>query len=168
VELNHSPSAMSTSRTRTTSSSTSTTPHPAGFVATSWTVVLTAQQADGAQAHEALSRLCQTYWPPLHAYVRRLGYREDDAKDLTQQFFLVLLGKNYLGAANRKKGKLRTFLLTAMSHFLANEWDRSCAQKRGGGQVTISLDDDETGSRTVFEPSTNLTPLQLFEQAWAS
>src|SRR5262245_41623442 len=118
-----------------------TTPaHAAAFTATSWTAVVTAGQPDSRQAQEALGKLCRTYWAPLHAYVRRLGYSEDDAKDLTQQFFFVLLSKNYLGVANRAKGKFRSFLLTALKHFLANEWDRTRARRRGGKTEFVSLD----------------------------
>lgn len=141
---------------------------PAQFAATSWTAVLTAQQGGEAQARAALSQLCETYWRPLHSYVRRLGYSEEDAKDLTQQFFYLLLSKNYLGAADRRKGKLRTFLLTALSHFLANEWDRVRAQKRGQGQTPISLDDTQAGQEPGLEAATTLTPLKLFEKSWAS
>jgi len=142
---------------------------PAQFAATSWTAVVTAQQGGGAQAQDALAKLCQVYWGPLHAYVRRLGHAEEEAKDLTQQFFYVLLSKNYLGAVDRRKGKFRTFLLTAMSHFLANEWDRIRAQKRGRGQIPISLDAERwDDGLPVFEPATELSPLKLFERSWAS
>jgi len=141
--------------------------HPAQFAATSWTAVTAAQDGDSAQGRDALAQLCQTYWSPLHAYVRRLGYSPDDAEDLTQQFFLVLLSKNYLGAADRRKGKFRTFLLTALSHFLANEWDRSRAQKRGEGKAHLSLEHEREATGDHIEPTTELSPLKLFEQRWA-
>jgi len=147
---------------------TRTVSHPAQFAATSWSAVAeAARQQDSARAQEALSGLCQTYWPPLHAYVRRLGHNADDAKDLTQQFFYVLISKNYLGAADRTKGKFRTFLLTALRHFLANEWDKSQAQKRGAGQTPISLDDTGDGDGPAWEPATDVSPMKLYEQRWA-
>src|ERR1051325_10736680 len=101
---------------------------------TSWTAILYASRPDSAEAREALSRLCGAYWGPLRAYARRLGHTEEDAKDLTQGFFAELLEKNLFGAADRKKGKFRSFLLTAFNHFLSDEKRRTTAAKRGGGQ----------------------------------
>src|SRR5262245_33811677 len=88
------------------------------FSTTSWTAVAAAGQAGSPEAKEALAKLCQTYWEPLYAYLRRAGHSDADAKDLTQEFFFRLVRKNYLGAANRQKGKFRSFLLTALKHFL--------------------------------------------------
>jgi len=145
-----------------------TVAHPAQFAATSWSAVAAAaRDRDTARTQEALAGLCQSYWPPLHAYVRRLGHNADDAKDLTQQFFFVLISKNYLGAADRTKGKFRTFLLTALRHFLTNEWDKSQAQKRGAGQIPISLDDPGDEDGIPWEPSTEASPMKVYEQRWA-
>jgi RNA polymerase sigma-70 factor (ECF subfamily) len=138
------------------------------FDATSWTAVMAAGGGETPEAQVALTQLCQDYWPPLHAYVRRLGKSREEALDLTQQFFYVLLSKNYLGAADRRKGKFRTFLLTALNRFLTNDWQKSQALKRGGGVLSISLDDDQDGEGSAVQPSTEISPLKLFEQRWAS
>src|SRR5580658_7434470 len=113
---------------------------PAAFVTTHWSVVVAAGHADTTRAHNALARLCQTYWHPLYAYVRRLGHSPHDAQDLTQEFFARLLAKNYLAAADESRGRFRSFLLSSLKHFLANEWDKASAQKRGGGQVPLPID----------------------------
>ena len=117
--------------------------HPARavFVTTHWSVVLAAGDAKSPQANEALEKLCRTYWYPLYAYVRRKGYDADEAQDLTQEFFARLLAKNYLSVADRNKGKFRSFLLGTLEHFLAREWTKAHAQKRGGGNLTFSLDE---------------------------
>jgi DNA-directed RNA polymerase specialized sigma24 family protein len=101
----------------------------AGFAATRWTLVLAA--ADGRAspgAAAAMEELCRLYWYPLYAYVRRRGHEAHEAEDLTQEFFLRLLAKNYLAGVDRRKGKFRAFLLASLKHFLANEWDRLRAQ----------------------------------------
>ena len=114
------------------------TPGPsdaAGFAATRWTLVLAAAGGNvSPRAAEAMAELCRIYWYPLYAYVRRRGHDTHEAEDLTQEFFLRLLAKNYLAGVDREKGKFRAFLLASLKHFLANEWDRSQAQKRGGGR----------------------------------
>ncbi|MGA2067647.1 MAG: sigma factor [Thermoguttaceae bacterium] len=140
----------------------------AGFAATHWTVVLAAAGGESpSRAGEAMAELCRTYWYPLYAYVRRRKYEAHEAEDLTQEFFARLMAKNYLADADRRKGKFRAFLLTALKHFLANEWDRSRSLKRGGGQVVISLDTRTAESRYGREPFHNLTPERLFERQWA-
>src|SRR5208283_5186018 len=101
-------------------------------------LILNAQDTSSPLATEALEKLCRTYWYPLYAYVRRLGEDEESAKDLTQGFFARLLEKNYLAQVQREKGKFRSFLLASLKHFMADERDRACAQKRGGGQTLIS------------------------------
>ena len=78
--------------------------------------------------------MCQIYWPPVYSYVRRLGHRPEDAKDLTQEFFFRLVHKRYLDSLDRETGKFRSFLLVVLKRFLANEWDRANRQKRGGGR----------------------------------
>src|SRR5438067_593071 len=116
------------------------------FALTRWSVVLAAGESESAGAKDALENLCRSYWPPLYAFVRRQGHSPADAQDLTQEFFARLLAKNYLGAVDPAKGRFRSFLLASMKHFLANEWDKAKAAKRGGGValVPINLDTAET------------------------
>ncbi len=142
--------------------------NPAGrqsvFATTHWTVVLAAGRSDMPRAQESLEKLCQTYWHPLYVYVRRRGYPPEDAKDLTQGFFVWLLERNWLGAADQQRGRFRSFLLTSFSRFLSNEWDRVKAQKRGGGRiVSLQFKEEETG----WEPAGSITPEQSFERHWA-
>ena len=139
----------------------------AGFTSTHWSVVLAAGQDTSAEKSEALERLCRTYWYPLYAFVRRRGYPQHEAQDLTQSFFERLLDKQYLRAVDRKKGKFRSFLLASLEHFLANEWRRSQAQKRGGNMSFISLDED-SAERHYLQVPGGLSPEQLFEQQWAT
>jgi len=140
----------------------------AGFAATRWTMVLAAARGEPSpRAAEAMAELCRVYWYPLYAFVRRRGHDTHEAEDLTQEFFARLLAKNYLAGVDRQKGKFRAFLLAAMKHFLANEWDRSQAQKRGGGQLPIRLDTLDAESRYSLEPAYSLTPEKLFERQWA-
>jgi DNA-directed RNA polymerase specialized sigma24 family protein len=151
-----------------TNTPTQTPAHRPRFTTTSWTAVVAAGRSDSAEAKAALTRLCGTYWQPLHAFLRRLGHNETDAKDLTQEFFFVLLSKNYLRTADRTKGKFRSFLLTALKHFLANERDRIRAAKRGGGQTILSLDQPLDEEGVAFEPGVDLSPATAFERQWAS
>jgi RNA polymerase sigma-70 factor (ECF subfamily) len=137
------------------------------FATTHWSIVLAAQRSDPSRAHAALSKLCQTYWYPLYAFVRRQGHRPEDAQDFTQDFFARLLAKNYLAEVAREKGKFRSFLLAAMKHFLANEWDRARAAKRGGGQVLISLNDTDAERRYRLEPADPMSADKIFERRWA-
>ena len=137
------------------------------FVTTHWSVVLTAGRNDTTRARDALSRLCQTYWYPLYAYVRRRGRSPEDAQDLTQEFFARLLERNWIGPADQSKGRFRSFLLSAMSHFLSDEWDKARAQKRGGGIAPIPLQLDSAETRYGHEPADNVTPEQIYERRWA-
>jgi RNA polymerase sigma factor (sigma-70 family) len=139
--------------------------HPA-FVTTHWSVVLTAGHRDTPRARAALETLCQTYWPPLYAYVRRRGYSPADAQDLTQEFFARLLGRNAVATVAPERGRFRSFLLASLNHFLADEWDKARAQKRGGGRV-ISLDLQTAETRLVEASARDLTPEQAFERRWA-
>lgn len=120
-----------------------------------------------AESRDALARLCQAYWYPLYAFVRRCGRDAQQAQDLTQGFFARLLEKNNLAAADRSRGKFRTFLLTALKHYMANEADRAAAQKRGGGRTMISFDLDNAEARYRLEPSHEITPQKLFDRRWA-
>jgi RNA polymerase sigma-70 factor (ECF subfamily) len=151
-----------------TSSEVQAGPHdPAAFATTQWSIVLAAAGIGSSAANLALAQLCQRYWYPLYAYVRRRGHTTHAAEDLTQEFFTRLVQKHSLADVDREKGKFRSFLLASLKHFLANEYDRSHAQKRGGVQPVVSLDRDEADSRYELEPSHDLTPEKLFERRWA-
>jgi RNA polymerase sigma factor (sigma-70 family) len=151
--------------------SSTSTPTPRGsdawFVTTHWSVVLSARQKDSPQSEAALETLCRAYWYPLYAFVRRQGQRPEDAQDLTQAFFARLLQKDYLQAAAREKGRFRTFLLVALKRFLANEWDRVRAQKRGGGQALLSLDTSAAETHYQMEPAAEANPDRVYDRRWA-
>lgn len=137
------------------------------FATTHWSVVLTAGQSASPGAAEALEKLCGTYWYPLYAYVRQRGHEPHDAQDLTQEFFLRLLDKRYLAQVDQSKGKFRSFLMVAVNHFLANEWDRVKAVKRGGGVRFVALDGASAEERYALEPVTDASPEKIFERRWA-
>ncbi len=137
------------------------------FATTHWTVVLAAGRRRTPQSDRALEDLCRTYWFPLYAYVRRHGHTREDAEDLTQAFFARFLEKNYLGGVRSEKGKFRAFLLAALKHFLANEWDRAHRQKRGGGVALLSLDWQDADTRYRIDPADTLSPDKLYDRAWA-
>jgi len=138
------------------------------FATTHWSVVLAAGQNNTPQASGALEKLCLNYWYPLYAYVRRRGYSPEDAQDLTQSFFERLLQKSYVREADRQRGRFRTFLLSALTHFLADEWDRSHRVKRGGGQLHLSLDAASAEERYRLEPVDKADAGILFERRWAT
>jgi RNA polymerase sigma factor (sigma-70 family) len=137
------------------------------FATTHWSVVIGAAVESSPAAEQALSQLCESYWFPLYAYVRRQGHNPDEAQDLTQEFFKRLLAGNYLKTADPKKGRFRTFLLAAMEHFLAKQWRDARRQKRGGGQVLLSLDEQDAEARYLIEPAHEIAPEHLFERKWA-
>ncbi len=122
---------------------------------------------DSVHAREALEKLCRAYWPPIFAFVRRQGHGPHDAQDLTQEFFARLLAKNYLGTVDPARGRFRSFLLASLKHFLANEWDKAGAQKRGGHQVLIPIDIQSTETSVGVDPADSLTAEKIFEQRWA-
>ncbi len=128
---------------------------------------MTASQNDTARAQEALTRLCETYWFPLYAFVRRCGHAPEDAQDLTQEFFAQLLAHNWVARADRNKGRFRSFLLLVMKRFLAKEWDKVRTLKRGGQARLVSLQLDTAETRYSQEPADTRTPEQLFEKQWA-
>src|SRR2546428_10526710 len=138
------------------------------FATTHWSVVLTAGQCASPQAAEALEKLCRTYWYPLYAYVRRHGHSPHDAQDLTQGFFARLLEKNWVGVADRERGKFRSFLLSLLNHYLGDERDRANAAKRGGGKVLISLDEQTAENLLSQEPASCLSLEREFEKRWAA
>jgi RNA polymerase sigma-70 factor (ECF subfamily) len=141
---------------------------PAGrFATTRWSVVAAAGRGASPEAHEALATLCRTYWYPLYAYARRRLASAEDARDLTQEFFARLLEKEYLQAADPRRGKFRSFLLTAFQRFLAKDRDRAAAQKRGGGRPVLPLDFREGERLYRQEPADPATPEILYERRWA-
>jgi RNA polymerase sigma-70 factor (ECF subfamily) len=137
------------------------------FTTTHWSVVLAAAQESSPEAARALAELCRAYWYPLYAYVRRKGYDVADSQDLTQEFFARLLEKNYVGSADRRKGKFRSFLLGSLEHFLSKEWTRSHRLKRGGGQTIISWDGCDPEERYRLEPPDDWTAERIYERRWA-
>jgi RNA polymerase sigma-70 factor (ECF subfamily) len=138
----------------------------ATFLSTHWSMVLAAG-TDSPAASAALEELCRTYWYPLYAYVRRLGNNPHDAQDLTQEFFARLIKEGSLGSVHPSKGKFRSFLLAAMKHFLAKEWRKENAQRRGGGQPVFSLDAAAAEGHYKLEPVDDQNPEKIFERRWA-
>lgn len=137
------------------------------FATTHWSVVLAANQDDASGAAHALEKLCRTYWYPLYAFLRREGRTPHDAQDLTQEFFARLLRGNFLEKVGPDKGRFRSFLLAALKNFLCDQWDRARAEKRGGGQTVVSLDDHNAEELYLLEPDPGAPPEQIFEQRWA-
>ncbi len=137
------------------------------FATTHWSVVLAAADQEKPEAAVAMERLCRTYWYPLYVYIRRRGHSPEDAQDLTQEFFFRLLERNSFAAADRAKGRFRSFLLGALKHFLADEHDKAAAQKRGGGKSIISWEEAGAEKRFGAEPADELSPDKLFDRRWA-
>lgn len=138
------------------------------FATTQWSLVISVGNADSDSSRSALEWLCRAYWMPLYAYVRRRVSGVHDAQDLTQAFFERLLEKDYLADADPDRGRFRAFLLTSFKHFLANEWDKRNARKRGGGQHVLSLDFSAGDSWHASLPTDQLDAEQLFERQWAN
>jgi RNA polymerase sigma factor (sigma-70 family) len=139
---------------------------PAAFTTTHWSVVLEAQ-GESPAAQEALEKLCRTYWRPIYGFVRRQGIGAEEAKDLTQGFFALLLERRDLNAVRQEKGRLRSYLLTSLKHFLTNEHNRATAIKRGAGQRLIPLEDLRERERIGFESTETLPADQIYESRWA-
>jgi len=137
------------------------------FVTTRWTVILSAGEKSSLQSDQALEDLCRAYWYPLYAYVRRKGQSKEDAEDLTQAFFARFLQRNYLKGLSAESGKFRAFLLASLKHFLANEWDKSQRQKRGGGVEHLSLDWQSADRRYHLDPPDPASPETTFDREWA-
>ncbi len=137
------------------------------FATTHWSDVLAAGRNDTPHARTALETLCRNYWPPLYAYVRRLGHSPEDAQDLTQEFFARLLERNTVARADPERGRFRSFLLASLKHFLAHEWEKARARKRGGGASIVPLALDTTETRCAPPPAAGDTPDQAFDRQWA-
>jgi RNA polymerase sigma factor (sigma-70 family) len=138
------------------------------FLNTRWSLVMHAGDADEQTAQRALSELCEIYWYPIYAFVRRGGHSPPDAEDLTQEFFAGFLQRKDFAAADPEKGRLRSYLLGALKHFLVNTSARANAQKRGGGQSAVSLDSDWAESQLKLEPvGDQASPEKLFDRRWA-
>jgi RNA polymerase sigma factor (sigma-70 family) len=137
------------------------------FTTTHWSVVLAAQGPTPA-AQAALDKLCRTYWRPIYGFVRRQGIEPEEAKDLTQGFFALLLERRDLDTIRKEKGRLRSYLLTSLKHFLTNEHYRAMAIKRGEGQRLIPLEELRDRERSRFEAADTLAADQIYERRWAS
>lgn len=140
----------------------------ATFSTTNWSVVVTAGQDNLAGATVALEQLCRRYWYPIYAFVRRRGSDRQEAEDLTQGFFAHLLEMETLKKADQRKGKFRTFLLSSLSKFLCNEWDKRKTVKRGGGRQILSLDEAAAEELYSLEPVEPGSPEKMFDQRWAA
>jgi len=124
-------------------------------------------QGQSPAAQEALEKLCRTYWRPIYGFARRQGARPEEAEDLTQGFFALLLERQDLNTVRKEKGRLRSYLLTSLKHFLTNERSRAMAVKRGEGQRLIPLEDLRDRESAGFEPADTLTAEQIYERGWA-
>lgn len=140
---------------------------PQQFASTHWSVVLQAGRESSPQSEEALATLCEQYWYPLYAFVRRQGYAVADAQDLTQGFFARLLEKRDFANVDRQKGRFRSFLLASLKHYLINKWDKARAAKRGGGRKLLSLQFDDAESRFSLEPQHEQTAESIYDREWA-
>ena len=140
---------------------------PGHFPMAHWSRVVEAGDPDAPQAREAPASLCQAYWHPLYAYIRRRGHDPDHARDLTQDFFVRVVETGLLAEADPDRGRFRSFLRTVCVHHLANRRDRDLARKRGGGRPTLSIDATDAEGRYALEPAHDLTPERAFDRVWA-
>ena len=140
--------------------------HPVAFTTTHWSVVLTAQ-GESPAAEAALEKLCRTYWRPVYSFVRLQGVGQEEAEDLTQGFFVLLLERKDLNTVRKEKGRLRSYLLVSVKHFLADERRRAMAVKRGKGQWLIPLEELRDSHRIDVDRSDRWTPEQIYERRWA-
>jgi RNA polymerase sigma factor (sigma-70 family) len=138
------------------------------FETTNWSLIVQARDGASTEARAALAGLCESYWPPVYAFIRGRGLAPADAEDLTQSYFARFFEKDYLGDFRPEAGRFRTFLRASVAHFLANEWDRERARKRGGGVAKLSLDAASAEERLRLEPVDRLTPEAIFERQWAA
>ena len=142
-------------------------PRAGRFVTTRWSLVLAAGHQTSPRAAEALASLCEIYWYPVYAFIRRQGCRPEDGADLTQEFFARVVEKRYFHGLDPARGRFRAFLCASIRHFLSNERDRARTLKRGGNQPPISLDVETADGRYQLEPRSDLTPEKLFDRQWA-
>jgi len=157
---------MHSSQTGERDDSEAVRPHSL-FLTTRWSMVLNAKDKAAPGSKEALESLCRTYWYPIYAFVRGAGHSPPDAQDLTKQFFVRLLTKDFLRVVTPEKGRFRTFLRMALKRFLANEWDHAHAQKRGGGATHLSFDTAAAEGRLGLEQAGTLAPDQIYDRTWA-
>ena len=136
------------------------------FTTTNWSVVLEAQGASPA-AQQALERLCRTYWRPIFTFIRREGTGPDEAEDLTQEFFAMLLQRRNFDDVRKEKGRLRSYLLTSLKHFLVSAHRRAVTVKRGKGQQPVPLEELASVKHTEMEPADHLTADRIYERRWA-
>jgi RNA polymerase sigma factor (sigma-70 family) len=139
---------------------------PRRLPTTRWTLVL-ASDANSPEARAAWSSLCESYWYPVYSFIKRCGWPDEDARDLTQAFFTRALERNVFAKASRDRGRFRTFLLSAVRNFISNEYDRASAAKRGGDQLHVSIDADQDGRLHELADTDARTPDRLYDQAWA-
>jgi len=137
------------------------------FQPTRWSLVLAASQPDSTEARAALASLCETYWYPVYAFLRRRGYDRDKSKDLTQELFAQLIEKRSFEVADKERGRFRSFLLACLRHLLSHEYKKEQAVKRGGEYTFVPLDEVLAESRYGAEPADDMTPEKLFERRWA-
>lgn len=140
---------------------------PQHFQTTHWSLIVRVQSGGETESRGALEQLCATYWYPVYAFVRRAGRNAHDAQDLTQDFFAHLMERAALDHVDRDRGKFRSFLLASLNNFLANDWDRRNALKRGGGRTIVSIDEELAEERFHHEPATDLSPDKFFDRQWA-
>lgn len=143
------------------------TPPRTQFLTTRWSLILAAGAAGTGESRQALVALCEAYWYPVYAYIRRKTSDGERAQDLAQDFFIRLLEKDFFSQAEPERGRFRGFLLASVRHFLVNEYHRGRAQKRGGGRVPLSLDFQTADQRYALEPADRRSPEVLFERQWA-
>src|SRR5881227_3818181 len=136
------------------------------FATTHWSVVLEAQ-GESPAAQEALEKLCRTYWRPIYGFLRRQGFRPEEAEDITQGFFAQLLERRKFSSLRKEKGRLRSFLLGALKYFMADERRRATAIKRGRGQRLIPLEELRADERIDMEPADPVTAEMIYERRWA-
>ena len=141
--------------------------HAGAFPATHWSLVLAASQLDSTETRAALAQLCQAYWHPVYAFIRRRGHDPEQAKDLTQEIFAQLIENRRLETADRDRGRFRTFLLACVQHFLNNERKKERRLKRGGQRSFVSLDEAVAEQWYGVEPANSFSPEQIFERRWA-
>ena len=144
-------------------------PGPRAFATTHWSLVAAARpdEASRTGVRAALEQLCRAYWYPLYAFVRYRGYSSDEAQDLTQAFFVSIIEKGGFISADPERGRFRSYLLGAMKHFLANEWHRAQAKKRGGGVTVLDLDALDPEARYALTQAEPADPDAAFDRAWA-